>query len=66
MTREKGNHPLFYWEEVQWGGVITLEDGSHHDVVEKQGSYITLRDEKGFISAHHMNHKLFWNARYTG
>lgn len=65
MAREKGNHPLFDWKEVQWGGVITLSDGSHHDVVEVTGGYITMRSENGDMWATHKSNSRFWNARYV-
>lgn len=66
MAKEKGNHPLFNWEDVQVGGVITLEDGENMEVLEISRGYVTMRDEDDYIKAVHKNNSYFWNARYVG
>jgi len=66
MAKEKGNHPLFNWGDVQVGGVITLNYGENMEVLEISNGYITMRGEDGFVKAVHKNNSYFWNARYVG
>lgn len=66
MAKEKGNHPLFDWKDVQVGGVITLNLGANMEVVEIKGPFVTMRDEMGQHIAVAKNDKYFWNARYVG